>query len=316
MKRTVIVFSVLLSASLIIMGCSRNKASDNEASDTQKTITIGFSNWSRSFEFYVDMETGMQEKAKELGVNVLLQDPSGNLAEQTKQLENFISRDVDGIIIVPIDSQAAGDEVVMVNDTNIPIITLDIAVTGGGTTLSHIASNNYLGGQLAAEFIGESLGGQGNVAVINNPTITSLISREKGFTDTIAEKYPNISIVSTQSGESSREKAMEVTENILQRETSLDAIFAVNDMMALGTLQVVQAQNRSTIIVGFDASAEACTAIKEGTPMKASIAQMPKLLGATGVQVMYDILQGKTPDPIIEVDVETVSSANVAAYIK
>jgi ribose transport system substrate-binding protein len=311
MKRTVIVFSILLSASLFLMGCSRNKASD-----AQKTVTIGFSNWSRSFEFYVDMETGMQEKAKDLGINVLLQDPSGNLAEQTKQLENFISRGVDGIIIVPIDSQAAGDEVVMVNDANIPIITLDIAVTGGGTTLSHIASNNYLGGQLAADFIGESLGGQGNVAVINNPTITSLISREKGFTDTIVAKYPGINIVSTQSGESSREKAMEVAENILQRETSLDAIFAVNDMMALGTLQVVQAQNRSTIIVGFDASAEACTAIKEGTPMKASIAQMPKLLGATGIQVIYDILEGKTVDKIIEVDVETVSSANVDSYIK
>jgi ribose transport system substrate-binding protein len=310
-RKAVLGFTVLLAAGIIFGGCSKKTT---EAAG-KKPTTIGFSNWSRSFEFYVDMETGMQEKANQLGVTVLMQDPSGNLTEQTKQLENFISRGVDGIIIVPIDSQAAGDEVEMVNAANIPIITLDIAVTGGGTTLSHIASNNYLGGQLAAEFIGESLGGQGNVAVINNPTITSLISREKGFIETIAAKYPNIKIVSTQSGESSREKGMEVAENILQRETTLDAIFAVNDMMAMGVLQVVQAQNRNTIIVGFDASAEACTAIKDGTPMKASIAQMPKLLGATGVEVMMDILQGKQVDPVIEVDVETVSINNVDAFM-
>jgi ribose transport system substrate-binding protein len=286
-------------------------AAEEPAADSDDTITIGFSNWSRGFEFYTDMEVGLQEKADELGIEIIMQDPDGDLAEQTKQLENYIARGVDGVIVVPIDSEASADEIKMVNDAGIPLITIDIAATGGGEVLSHIASDNYLGGVLAAEFMGEELGGAGTVAIINNPTITPLIDRENGFKDTLAEKYPDIEIVSVQSGESQREKGLEVAENILQKETDLGGIFGVNDMMALGALQAVQAKNMDTVVIGFDATEEARTAIKGDTPMKASIAQKPKLLGATGIEVMMNILNGQSVEALIEVEVETITIDNV-----
>lgn len=285
------------------------------AADTDK-LSIGFSNWSRSFEFYVDMETGMQEKADELGVEIVMQDADGDLTEQTKQLENFVSRNMDGIIICPIDSEASGSEVEMVNDAGIPLATVDIACTGGGEVAVHVASDNSLGGALAAEYVGEALGGKGKVAIITNPTITTIIEREKGFTDTLAEKYPDIEIVANQSGESTREKGMEVAENILEKYPDLDAIFGTNDMMALGAVQAIEAKNMDTIVVGFDATEEACNAMKEDSPMKASVAQQPKLLGAEVLQAIVDKINGEEVEPEIKVEVKMVTEENADDYLK
>ena len=293
---------------------AEENAPEETAGTTDKKLSIGFSNWSRSFEFYVDMEAGMQEKADELGVEVIMQDANGDLTEQTKQLENFISRGVDGIIICPIDSEASGSEVKMVNDAGIPIATVDIECTGGGEILTHIASDNYLGGQLAAEYLGDALNGKGQVAVISNPTITPLIEREKGFTETIAEKYPDIEIVSNQSGESTREKGLEVAENMLEKYPELAGIFSTNDMMGLGAVQAIQAKSMDTIVVGFDATEEACNAMKEGGPMKASVAQQPKELGAQVLEAIVKAINGEDVDAEVMVEVKTISVDNVDEY--
>lgn len=293
---------------------SSNKVETSSSKETtlsKKTITVGFSNWSKSFEFYVDLEKGMQEVADAEGVTLLVKDPNGDLAAQTKNLEDFITQGVDGIIIVPIDSKAAITEVEMVNGKNIPVVTTDIAVEGG-IIASHIASDNRLGGELAADFIGKQLNGKGKIAIINNPTITSVIEREEGFTEKIKKDYPGIEIVSVQSGESKREKAMSVTENILQTNPDLKAIFSVNDMMALGALQAVQAaqKDKDIIIVGFDATEEAVKYIKEGSALRASVAQKPIELGKATMEAMLKAINGEPVEKNISVPVELVTIDN------
>ena len=252
----------------------------------------------------------MQEVADAQGVKLITQDPNGDLAAQTKQVEDFITQGVDGIVLCPIDSNAAVTEAETINQAGIPLVTTDIAVAGGDAA-SHIASDNTLGGQLAAQFIGEQLGGTGKVALINNPTITSLIERETGFTDTMAQKYPDIEIVAVQSGESKREKGLSVMENILQSNPDVQGVFAVNDMMGLGALQAVQAAQRDDIvIVGFDATEEAVKYIKEGSALKASVAQNPVELGKTTMETMLKVIAGEQVEKNIPVPVELVTAGN------
>ena len=300
------VISLILVALLIL--CSTAALAEDK-------IVIGFSNWSRAFEFYVDIEEGMQAAADAAGVELIIQDPNGDLNSQTEQLEDFIARGVDGIIIVPIDSTASASEVEMVNEAGIPLITLDIACTGGGVVLSHIASDNYLGGVLAARFIGEELEGKGQVAVLDNNTITALIEREKGFVDTMEAEFPEIEIVSMQSGESTREKGMEVTENWLLNYPDLKAIFGTNDMMGLGAVQAIESSDADVFVVGFDATGEACTNISEGGAMRASIAQQPKLLGQVGMETILKILNGEEVEEQVQAEVVPVTAENVADYM-
>lgn len=300
---------VLMLAVAMALGCAAC------ASAQEEKLVIGFSNWSRAFEFYVDIEEGMREAAEAAGVELIIVDPNGDLNTQTRQLEDFIARGVDGIIICPIDSNASASEVEMVNEAGIPLVTLDIQCTGGGQVASHIASDNYLGGVLAARFIGDYLGGEGQVAVLDNNTITALIDRENGFVDTMASEYPGIEIVSRQSGESTREKGMDVTENWLINYPQLKAIFGTNDMMGLGAVQAIDAAGADVIVVGFDATAEACTVIAEDGAMKASIAQQPKMLGQVGMETILKVIAGQEVAPLVEAEVVTVSKDNVADYL-
>lgn len=305
MKKIItLAFVLLLALGIVLVSSASNEK-----------LVVGFSNWSRAFEFYVDIEEGMQEAADAAGVELIIVDPNGDLNTQTGQLEDFIAREVDGIIICPIDSAASESEIEMVNEAGIPLITLDIQATGKGKVFSHIASDNYLGGVLAARFIGDSLNGSGQVAVLDNNTIVSLIDREKGFLDTMKSDYPNIEVVSMQSGESKREKGMEVTENWLNQYPDLKAIFGTNDMMALGAVQAIDTAGAEVIVVGFDATAEACEVISQNGAMKASIAQQPKLLGKLGMETILKVIAGEEVTPLVEAEVVTVSIENVADYM-
>jgi len=321
-RKTWLSFLVVICLALMVAACGGNNSNTDSGSastgDTdssnesgagssdgeEKPLTIGFTNWSRSFEFYVEMEKGMQEAADRLGVKLVLQDANGDMLKQQQQLENFVTQGVDGVILVPIDSNASADAVRAVLDKNIPVVTADIAVNGVEGVSSHIASDNKMGGQLAAEYIGQLLNGEGKVAILHNPTITSVIERADGFKETLQSKYPNITIVAEQNGESKREKAMSITENLLQANPDLNAIFAVNDMMALGALQAVQAANKDVVIVGFDATEEAVDNIRNGSAMKASVAQQPAEIGASALETIVKVIKGEQVEKNIPVPVQ------------
>jgi ribose transport system substrate-binding protein len=328
----IIILSLIFTA--FLSACGKSSSVDNSSSPVtstnaaasatnnasngseQKQIVVGFTNWSRSFAFYVDLEKGLQEVADRENVKLITQDPNGDLMKQQQQLENFITQKVDGVIMVPIDSDASLPSAQAVIDKGIPVVTADISIKGSKDIKSHVASDNKFGGQLAAEYVGKILQGKGKVAVINNPTITSVIERSDGFIETIKAKYPNIEIVAEQNGESKREKALSLTENFLQAHPDLDAIFSVNDMMALGALQAVKAAKKDNVtIVGFDATDEALKAIKDGDHM-ASVAQKPIEIGKAAMEALLKSIRGEQVETNIPVPVEIVTADNVDQFLK
>jgi ribose transport system substrate-binding protein len=330
MKKTSITIILALICITILGACGNNKNAENSPNinstpkvvenaannGDEKQLVIGFTNWSRSFAFYVDLEKGLQEVADRENVKLITQDPNGDLMKQQQHLENYITQKVDGVIMIPIDSNASLPSAQAVMDKGIPIVTADIALQGSDEIKSHIASDNKLGGQLAAEYIGKVLDGKGKVAVINNPTITSVIERSDGFTETIEAKFPDIEIVAVQNGESKREKALSLTENFLQSHPDLDAIFSVNDMMALGALQAVNAAKKDNVtIVGFDATDEALQAIVDGSRM-ASVAQQPIEIGKFALEALLKVIRGEQVEANIPVPVAIVNSDNVSEYLK
>lgn len=303
-KKVVAVLVVLIAIILPIY-------SAGQVEDVEDVRTIGFSNWSKRFVFYQDLEAGIVETAEEHGIEVLVSDPGGDQATQQSHVENFVARNIDLLILIPIDSQAVVPVVEYVNDHNIPVITVDIGA-GGGNVETHIASDNIYGGELAAHRMADLLDGSGEVAVITFPEITSTIEREESFVRVIEEEYPDIEIVARQSGDSERDRAMSVTEDFLLAYPNLDGIFAVNDMQGLGALAAVEAAGRTDIsIIGFDAQDEAVEAMKAGTPYKGSVAQQPYLLGEVAVETAIKILDGESVDSDIPVEVKMVTPEDV-----
>jgi ABC-type sugar transport system substrate-binding protein len=310
--KAVTVSAVAVTA-LLLGGC----AASTDGGGGSAKHTIGATTYSRSFEFYQDIEKGMkQEGGDDLGFQ--FQDPNGDLAAQTAAVEDFIAKGVDLVTMVPIDSDAAAAEGRMVTDAGIPLITVDIAITEDVGQAAHVASDNHGGGEIAAQKMSDLLGGKGSVAVINNPAITSVVDREKGFTEKLAEIAPDIAVVASQSGESKRDKAQSVAEDLIQANPGLTGIFAVNDEMALGALQAVNAaglQDKISII-GFDASSEGLKEIASGhSAFKASVAQDPVKIGTIVSQTARKVLNGEKVDKVIPVPVILVDSSNYEDYL-
>ncbi len=281
-------------------------------------FTAGATTYSRSFEFYQDIESGMKEEGGDQ-ITFDFRDPNGDLAVQTGQMEDFVAKGVNLVTMVPIDSTAGEAAARLVTSAGIPLITVDIAIAADVGQVAHIASDNHFGGEIAARKMSELLSGKGEVIVINNPAIVSVVDREKGFTEKLAEIAPDIKVVASQSGDSKREKAQAVAEDLLQAHPNAVGIFAVNDEMALGALQAVIAAGRQDTmnIIGFDASSEGISEIAKGSSaFKATVAQDPVGMGRIVAKTALTVLKGESVEKFIPVPVVMVDSSNFSEYAK
>nr|WP_295463247.1 substrate-binding domain-containing protein [Mesorhizobium sp.] len=288
------------------------------SSSAQDVPVIGATTYSRSFEFYQDIEAGMKEEGGD-AVSFDFRDPNGDLAVQTAQMEDFVAKGVKLVTMVPIDSTAGEAAARLVASAGIPLITVDIAITADVGQVAHIASDNHYGGAISAEKMATLLGNKGEVLVINNPAIVSVVDREKGFTEKLAEIAPDVKVVASQSGDSKREKAQAVAEDLLQAHPNAVGIFAVNDEMALGALQAVIAAGRQNkmSIIGFDASSEGISEIAKGnSAFKATVAQDPVGMGKIVTKTALAVLKGDKVDKFIPVPVVLVDSSNYTNYAK
>lgn len=264
--------------------------------------TIGVTLLTRGHIFYRDLEAGLLEEAKKNKYDLIITSADFDLGKQIAQIEDFVARKVDAIIVCPVDSKGVGPGIKKANEARIPVFTADIAAQEG-EVVSHVASDNVAGGRLAGEYLAKLLGGKGTVAIINQPAITSVLDRVKGFKESIA-KFADIAIVADVNGQGVRDKAMEAAADVLQAQPALDGIFGINDDSALGALDAVQQFKRSSVaIIGYDATPPAADAIRKGTPLKADVIQYPKKIGITTIEKIRDHLSGIAVPKVVPVEV-------------
>ncbi len=315
MKTHRALFALALVAALAACskGTTTSSTSTSEGSPAAAgTKTIGVSIQNREAQFYEDMEAGLKAEAAKHGYKVIVVDASRDNAKQQSQVEDFIAQKVDAIVLTPYDSQAIGSAIVEANKANIPVFTADIANTSRqGEVVSHIASDNVQGGEQAAKLMCAGLPGHaGAVAIIDEPEVTSVQDRVKGFKQGLAANCPSAHVVVDIDGGGERAKASAAMEDILQSHKDLKGVFGINDDSALGASTAISAAGLTgkVIVVGYDATPEARTAIKNGT-MYGDAIQHPDQIGAQTIQAIADYFAGKKPPARISVAVGTYTNA-------
>jgi ribose transport system substrate-binding protein len=305
MRKTFFAVTIIL-LSLIQFSCGKKE-------EVKATKVIGVSLLTRAHVFFKDLEEGLQTEAAKHGYELIITAGEFDLGKQSAQIEDFITRKVDAIIVCPVDSRGIGAAIKKANEAKIPVFTADIA-SFEGDVVCHIASDNVAGGSLAGEYLGKVLGGKGKVAIIGQPTVTSVLDRVQGFKTALA-KFPDIQIVADVNGEGVRDKAMQAAADVLQAHPDLNGIFGINDDSALGALDAVQQFNRGSMsIVGYDATPPAVDAITKGTALKADVIQYPKKIGGTTIMKIQEYFAGaqlpsKVPVEVGIVDQESLSKA-------
>ena len=255
----------------------------------------------------------MKTEAEKAGYSLTVVDANRDNSKQQSQIEDFISQKVAAIVITPYDSKAIGSAIAEANKAGIPVFTADIAnASSNGTVVAHIASDNVQGGAQAAKLMCAALPGKaGAVAILDEPEVTSVQDRVRGFKAELAKSCPNAKIVADIDGGGERTKASSATDDILQSHKDLKGVFGINDDSALGAAKSIQAAGMTgkVLVVGYDATPEAQTAIKAGT-MYGDAIQHPDQIGVKTVDAIIDYFAGKKPVAKIAVPVGTFTKAD------
>ena len=165
-----------------------------------------------------------------------------------------------------------------------------------------IASDNVAGAQAATEYLVSLVGEGAKVAELQGVSgASATIDRGQGFHNVADEK---LDVVSSQTANFNRSEGMTVMENMLQANADILGVFAHNDEMALGAVEAIG--GKEIVVVGFDATDDALTAVSEGR-MAATVAQKPDLMGATAVETAVKLMAGETVEKEIPVEVELVT---------
>lgn len=268
---------------------------------------IGLSISTQNNPFFVTLAEGAKKAAKQAGVPLTVVDASDDATKQVSDIEDLVSKNVSVLIVNPVDSDAVTGAVEAAIAKGVRVISVDRVVNGVDIDCQ-IASDNVAGAELATQYIVDTLGKNVKTAeLVGTSGASAAIDRSQGFHN-IADK--KLKVVASQTADFDRTQGMTVMENMLQADSSIQAVFAGNDEMALGAVEAISGAKKDVLVVGFDATDDAIEAIRQGR-MGATIAQQPDLIGSTAVENAIRLTKGESIPKEIPVEVTLITKDTV-----
>jgi ribose transport system permease protein len=311
-----------VTAALVLSAFGFRVASTDPAEE--RILTIAFVPKALNSPFWAAMESAAAREAEEQGIHLvsLAADRETDVERQYQIIENLIQQGVDAILLAPAGSKELVTAIRKANDAGIPVFLLDTRIDEaaaeavGAEVLTYIGSDNFEGGAVAGRYLAATLGGSGEVAIIEGISgHETADQRRMGFLGGIAE-HPGIRVVASQTANWERALAYNVAENLLQAHPEIDAIFAANDEMALGALEAADAAQRldTVSVIGFDAIPDALDNIRTGR-LLGSVAQFPGEMGRLGVMHAAALLrEGTLPPEEVLTKVELIDLRNLEVF--
>ncbi len=287
----------------------------SRASEGAQRVQVAVIPKGTSHEFWKSVHAGANKAGRALGFDVFWKGPAreDDRGEQIKIIEDMISRGVAGIVVAPLDDTALVPVLKEAKGENIPVVVIDSGIQWDGH-LSFVATDNYKGGELAADHLGKLLDGRGKVVVMRyQEGAASTMKREAGFLDTIKKRFPEIDIVSSnQYGGPTTEAAYSTAENLLIKNTKVDGIFCPNESTTFGMLRALQDVGKAGTIrfVGFDSSKKLVRGLEKGE-IDGLVIQDPFAMGEQGVRAVARFRSKKTVDRRIDTGVQIATKDNM-----
>ncbi|HEV2319106.1 MAG TPA: substrate-binding domain-containing protein [Verrucomicrobiae bacterium] len=248
-----------------ICGCNKQGQPASTPSG-QKQISIGITYQNLQNEFIINIQDAVRAEAKKLNVNLIEADGQGNAENQISQVQDFIAKGVDAIILNPYDREGSAHAVDLAVDAHKPIVVVNAIVSNLEKANAYVGSEDAEAGRIETQRIAEVLHGKGNVVIIHGPNGHSAeVQRTEGIRQILA-KYPDIKVVAEQTANWDRAQALNLMENWLASGKKIDAVIAQNDEMALGALKAIEAAGKEgqIAVIGIDAIPDALKAVADG----------------------------------------------------
>lgn len=224
---------------LCFAACGGENNESTKGNDSDKLV-IAYSVPSLANEFWVNWTDAMKAECEELGYEFIVEDAKSDVANQVTQLENWITRGVDAIIIAPVDAEAIQSTVDEAMNEGIPVINAATKLTN---YTSYVGVDQYYYGEqigkAAAAWVNEHLADKEEVkiAILTDSTQKNMITRTEGIKAGLADAK-NIVIVAEQDAYAT-DAGMSAAENILQAHPDLDGFVGITDSAMCGAYQAV-----------------------------------------------------------------------------
>lgn len=279
----------------------------------QKThLVFGATYMTMNNPFYEVINNELKKEIEKEGDELIVRNPELNIDKQNEQIEEFISKKVDGIFVNPIDSSKL-TSLESAREAGIPIIAIDASVENKDLIDCVIESDNYDAGVLCAQDMMKRMQ-SADIVLLKHSSVESAVSRIQGFVDTI-KNYPQYKIIDSAECEGQLERAMPLMESMLKKNSDIDVVMALNDPSALGALAAIESMKRTNILVyGVDGTPDLKSLIKQSPLVAGTAAQSPIQFGRLAAKNMYYIIQRKEVSKIIEVPVSLITKDNIDSY--
>jgi ribose transport system substrate-binding protein len=311
----------LLVLGALAVACAKGGDKPSAAASSGKTLSIAVVPKGTTHEFWRSIHAGAIQASQELNaagdsVSIIWKGPirEDDREQQVQVVEGFLTQGVSGIVLAPLDRRALVRPVEDAKRAGVPTVIIDSGLETD-SIVSYIATDNYKGGTLAADRLGQLLNGKGKVMLLRlQEGSASTEERERGFLEQLKSKFPAIVVVSSdQYAGPTRETAKRASENLLNRfGGDLQGVFTPNESSTIGMLLALQDMGKAGKVkfVGFDASQILVDAMR-AHQLDGIAVQNPMRMGYLGVKTMVAFLRKQPIEKKIDTGVTLVTPENL-----
>jgi inositol transport system substrate-binding protein len=268
--------------------------------------------------FLQKVADGMTAEAEEQGAAIDIVAADNKVDTQLSQVENFIAQGVDAILVVAVDTSAAGPMTAAAQEAGIPLIYVNRKPADLPAGVPYVGSQSLVSGTLEMEQLALLAGEKGNVVIMQGElTNEAALDRTKGCVDVVA-KYPGMKVVETDTANWDRAQGQALMENWLQSGTEFTIVCANNDEMALGAILALKAAGKTlgvdgVLVGGVDATADALASLEAGE-LATTVFQDASGQGGGGVTAAIMLINGETVEDYVDIPYQLVTLDNIADF--
>jgi len=317
MARKLLLFIIVIPVlTLSTFSCKQKRpeqVGDEESKGNEK-IAIVISTLNNPW--FVVLGNTAKERAEQLGYEATIFDSQNDTAKESDHFDNIIAGDYNAILFNPTDADGSIANVRKAKEADIPTFCIDREINSNEVATTQILSDNYTGCVEMGQYFVKKMNGKGKyVELLGILGDNNTWNRSKGF-HSVVDNYPELKMVSQQTAEFDRTKAMEVLESILQANPEIDAVFCGNDAMAMGAYQALVAAGKAdkVMVFGFDGAKDVIDSIHDGKIVATGM-QFPKKMARMAAEQADEYIKGRKDFPQkVPVAVELVTQENIAKY--
>lgn len=315
MKKKIVTLLLIVLA-IVLAACSEdngNESKNNNENDSD-TIKIGFSQPTLESPFYISLVEAAEEEAEKLGVELRVVDAQNDIEKQNSDIQTMLTNGIDVLLLNPTNPSAVTPSINAANDADVPVITVDRDTDQD--VVSYIGRDNKYMASLAGEIAVDLLDGTGKIIELQGDAGgTVMMARHEGFHEVVGQEE-GIEIIEGPYSDYIRAEAVSAMQDLLQAHSDVDLVYAHNDDMALGAVQVLKQANLldQVEVVGIDGLMEALRQMDEGN-FSATVLNDPIMLGKLAVQTAVKVANDEEVDSYIDGGTNLITPENVKDYL-